>query len=327
MQGLYTVEEVSKMIRQGNKLLLAGDDSLLAQLPEGDWIAGTTPYFILYPEQMITSYERIFAYCLPDFVENTKIQRYDSSNISNIYTDAPENGFTVLIIPFGSSVALEYSMNAHNYENFARRPVCGWIAGRPLETLMTGKSYVGSGSPVDLFADGAIAMHITLPEDKYAEIHIFNPFKQGDGDTVTFGYSSQIVKDAFINGKQQNFANYLREKGINLELPLVANYAGAMMNINCFEITGDEVYLSAPVFEQIDYRFAKIDHSLSEPELTGDHIALSVTCITNYLQPELCRKYMKNLNGPVVYGEIAYQLVNQTTMYVTIGDVPKTKAE
>ncbi len=320
-QGLFTVEEVTAMIRHGDKLLLAGDYELLSQLPAGDWIAGTTPYFILYPEQMLTSYDRIFAYRLPDDVETTVIKEYDASSIKNIYNDAPQNAFTVMIIPFGSPVAQEYAMNAPYYDNFARRPVCGWISGRPLDTLMTGKSYAGAGSDTTFHSDKAVAMHISLPADKYAEIHIFNPFKQGTGDTITFDYSSQIVKDAIINGQQRNFAAYLREKNINLEFPLVANYSGAMMNINCFEVNGDEVYLSAPVFEKVDYRFAEIDLSVSEPELISERIAFSVTCITNYLQPELCRKYMKKLNGPVVYGEIAYQLVNQTTMYVTIDTV------
>jgi hypothetical protein len=317
-QGLYTFEEVTAMIREGKKLLLAGDYDLLSQLPQGDWIAGTTPYFILYPEQRLTSYDRIFVYCLPDFVEKTVIREYDASDIKGIYNDAPQNAFTVVIIPFGSAVAQEYSMNAPYYDNFARRPVCGWISGRPLDTLMTGKSYAGAGATAAFFTDKAVAMHISLPADKYAEIHIFNPFKQGSGDTITFDYSSQIVKDAIINGQRRNFAGYLHEKNINLELPLVANYSGAMMNINCYEVKDDEVYLSAPVFENVNYRFAGIDLSVSEPELISERIVLSVTCITNYLQPELCRKYIKKLNGPVVYGEIAYQLVNQTTVYVTI---------
>jgi len=37
--------------------------------------------------------------------------------------------------------------------------------------------------------------------------------------------------------------------------------------------------------------------------------------------PEYCEKYLKKMDGPVVFGEIAYQLLNRTTVYVTI-DVP-----
>ncbi len=320
-QGLCTIEEVSEMIRNGDKLLLAGDKAPLSQLPAGEWIAGTTPYFILYPEQQVTSHDKIFAYRLPDFVENIDIREYDVASIKNIYNDVPENGFTAMIIPFGAPIAAEFALHAPDYENFARRPVCGWISGQPLDVIMTEKSYAVAGAGHNFYDDKAVAMHISLPENKYAEIHIFNPFKQGNGDAIRFDYTGQVIKDAIINGAKQNFADYLHKNNINLQYPLVANYAGAMMNINCFDIRGDVTYLSASVFESIDYRFAEIDPSVSEPTLIDDRIVFSATCITNFLQPELCRKYMKKLHGPVVYGEIAYQLVNQTTMYVTVDDV------
>ncbi len=321
IQGLFTVDEVSAMIRRGDKLLLAGDYVPLSRLPKGCWIAGTTPYFILYPDQQVVSHDKIFAYQLPDFVEETIIKEYDADNIKTIYNDAPRNGFTVLIMPFGSEIASEYAMNAPGYQNFARCPVCGWICGRPLDTIMTERSYAASGIHPDFYFDKAVAIHISLPESKYAEIQMFNPFKQGKGDVISFGYSSQIVGDAIINGVRQNFAAYIREKGIDVELPLVANYSGAMVNINCFDIKENEVYLSAPVFESVDYRFAEIDLSVSEPELINDQIVFSITCITNFLQPKLCEKYLKKMHGPVVFGEIAYQLVNQTTVYVTVGGI------
>ena len=101
-QTLYPVEEVSEMILAGKKLLLAGDEKLLSQLPKGDWIGGTTPYFILYPEQLVESHEKLFVHCLPDFVDKIDIREYDSESIKNIYNDAPQNGFTILIIPFSS---------------------------------------------------------------------------------------------------------------------------------------------------------------------------------------------------------------------------------
>ena len=164
-------------------------------------------------------------------------------------------------------------------------------------------------------------MHISLPETKYAEIHMFNPFEQDDGDTITFDYFGHSVKDAFINGTKQNLVEYMREMKIDVsKLPLVANYSGAMMNIS-YLIENDKLQVSAPVFEHVEYRFAKINDQLPEPELNSDKIAYSFTCATNYLQPEFCRKYIKKMNGPVVFGEIVYQLVNQTTVYVTIGDV------
>ncbi len=326
IQGLYALEEVSEMIQKGEELLLAGDYDLLSQLPRGKWIAGTTPFFILYPEHRVSSYDKIFVCQLPDFVVQTTIQEYDETNIHHIYNDAPQNGFTVLIMPFGAQVTTEFALNSTNFENFATHPLCGWISGRPLETLMTEKSYVSSGVYSRSYTDRAVAMHISLPETKYAEIHIFNPYKQGKGDNISFEYSSMVLGEALINGVKRNFADYLREIHYDMALPLVANYSGAMMNVVCCGIEEKEVLMSAPVFKFVDYRIAEIDSTIIEPTLISDQIVFSVTCIGNYIQPDICTQYLKKMNGPVVYGEVAYQLVNQTTVYVTIGDVVNDKS-
>jgi hypothetical protein len=326
-QGLFSPEEVSAMIRAGNKLLLAGDIELLSQLPKGDWIGGTTPYFILHPEHRVASYDKIFVCQIPDYVVQARVQEYDETDIHTIYNDAPQNGFTVLIIPFGSQVAVDFALNSTNYENFATSPLCGWIAGRPLETIMTEKSYAVTGTGPAACNDKAVAMHVTLPEDKYAEIHIFNPYRQGNGDNIRFEYSSTVLGDALINGVKRNFADYLREIHYDMSLPLVANYSGAMINVVCCGIGETETQMSAPVFESLDYRIASIDDSIAEPTLINDRIVFSVTCIGNYIQPDICAQYLKKMNGPVVYGEIAYQLVNQTTVYVTVGEVSHINAE
>ena len=319
-QTLYPVEEVSAMILAGKKLLLAGDAKLLSQLPKGDWIGGTTPYFILYPEQFIESQEKLFVHCLPDFVDMIEIREYDSSNIKNIYINAPQNGFTILIIPFSSPAHLEFVLNVTDYKNFAGYPLCGWIAGQPLDVIMTKKSYVHSGVSDILTSDKAVAMHVSLPADKYAELHMFNQYEQGDGDVITFESKGMVVEEAMVNGVKQNFADYL-SRTINIDdMPLVANYSGAMVATKCSNVEDNRVYMAAPVYEQIEYRFAVIKEDISEPEMP-DFVVFSATCASNYMRPELCKNLIKNVNGPVVFGEIAYQMLNGSTIYVTIGDV------
>jgi len=44
--AMLSLEEVTEKIIEGKRLLLAGDERLLLQLPAGDWIAGTIPYFM-----------------------------------------------------------------------------------------------------------------------------------------------------------------------------------------------------------------------------------------------------------------------------------------
>ena len=319
--GLFSVEEVSAMIREEKKLLLAGDTKLLSQLPKGDWIGGTTPYFILRPEQMVESCEKLFVACLPDFVEAIEVREYDSSDIENIYSDAPQNGLTAIIIPFGSSVLSEFALNVTDYKNFARYPLCGWVSGQRLDVITTEKSYVRSGISDSLHSDKAVAMHIVLPENKYAEIHMSNSFEQSCGDIITFEHKTLVVKEALVNGVKQNFATYLREAKVDTKMPLVANYSGAMLNTNCFVIETDTVYLSSPVFEQIEYRFARQSAFALEQDIADKNVVMSASCVLNYVWPELCGKYIEIINAPAVYGQIVYQLISQITMSVTIGDV------
>jgi len=228
----------------------------------------------------------------------------------------------VLVMPFASPVAVEYSINATNYESFAASPVCGWLTGLPLDIIMTEKSYSASGTGPYLSSEKAIAMHISLPKNKYAEIKIFNPYKQGDGDSIMFEQSTLVVKDALINGEKRNFAEYLRGIGYDMLMPLVANYSGAMINDVVIATDGDVVPMSAPVFSHVDYRIAVVDDAITEPMLMSDKIVFSITCIGNFLQPDICAQYLRKMNGPVVFGEIAYQQIGQTTVYVTVDDVP-----
>ena len=44
----------------------------------------------------------------------------------------------------------------------------------------------------------------------------------------------------------------------------------------------------------------------------------SCNCILNYLYGELEGKVTEGMYGPVTFGEIAYQLLNQTLVYVRI---------
>ena len=51
---LLTVDEVKNEVEIGKNLLLAGDENLLGQLPKGNWIGGTIPYFMVDEGGVIT---------------------------------------------------------------------------------------------------------------------------------------------------------------------------------------------------------------------------------------------------------------------------------
>lgn len=325
---LFTVDEVKEKIGQGKRMILAGDESLLNKLPKGQWIAGTIPYFMA-EHGGICDKERIFVNELPSCITNIKISGYDETNIADIYKDGPDNGFSVVIIPAFSSTHLSFALNAPKYENFAHCPLIGWIAGVDLNDLDKVKPKVISGDQNSLIENGAVALHISLPSNKYAEINILNIFKQGVGDTIVFPEDSFSVTEAEINGKKCNFAEYIIQNKIDTKLPLVADYCGAMINTSFQSLDNvtKKVNFYAPVFKGMQYKLAEPikDYVTSfcqkMPTESIDKIVFACNCILNYLYSELEGKRTGEVTGPITFGEIAYQILNQTMAYVVIEDL------
>jgi hypothetical protein len=80
----------------------------------------------------------------------------------------------------------------------------------------------------------------------------------------------------------------------------------------------------APVFTGIKYKMAKsMTNYVKEfngqlKNLKSVNSAFSCNCILNFLYGELENKDIESFFGPITFGEIAYQLVNQTLVYVTV---------
>ena len=324
---LLTVKEVTSKIEKGQTLFLAGDEELLKQLPKGDWIAGTIPYF-MDTKGGISTTEKIFATSPPEYIDHALIKWYNESELQNIPRDAPENGFSVIIIPATSSAHVSYAHNAPSYPDIFLKPIIGWISGVALDDLGKVSPKVFNGKDGEISDSRAIVMHITLPADKMAEIGIVNIFSQGGGDVITFDEGGFQVTDCKINGENRNFAEYMTEKQIDSKYPLVANYCGAMVNVSFQEIdeTNKTVSLYAPVFKDVEYKVAAPiqdyvkDFNSSVP---ADMVqpAFSCNCILNYLHSELEGKRTGKLIGPITFGEVAYQLLNQTLVYVNIKEI------
>jgi len=110
-------------------------------------------------------------------------------------------------------------------------------------------------------------------------------------------------------------------------MPLVGDYSGTGINVSFKAIEGDTVYLYAPVFKNIQYRIAK---PISDYEkafrqhfesVCDKGVAFSCNCILNFLYGGLEGKSVDAFAGPITFGEIAYQLVNQTLVYVMVTDM------
>ena len=323
---LFNINEVTTMISDGKNLLIAADEKLLRQLPKGNWIAGSIPYF-MGDEGGITSRDKLFVNELPKNIDKYEIKEYSTENINQIYKDAPGNGFTILIIPASCPLHLSFALNAPNYEGFATSPLIGWISGVMLDDLGKVTPKIMMGDTLKISDSTAVAMHVFLPKDTYAELLIVNIFEQGDGDVISFMNDGFSVTDAYVNGKRLNFAEYVIKNKIDTRLPLVADYFGALINISFQNIdkVAKKVDLYAPVFKGIQYKLASpindyVKSFTSQIKgIEADSIIFSCNCILNYLYCNLEGKKTAEVTGPITFGEIAYQLLNQTMTYLKVG--------
>lgn len=325
-QALLSISQTQAKIASGEHLLLAGDEAALAQLPGGSWIAGTIPYFMAEHGGVIAR-DQVFVTEFPDFIERVEIATYDTESLSRVVQDGPDNGFTVLILPAGSAVHEHFALGAPLYPGFGSHPLIGWVSGVHLSELATAKAKVISGVDPVPFGDRAVAMHVHMRRGKAVEIEIVNPFEQGEGDTIAFEHSAMRVTDALINGERRNFAAYVTDKGLDTKLPLVADYCGTSINISIQQVDRErgEVALYAPVFAGIMYRHARpigdyVAEFTRRMPKASDDIVFSCNCILNFLYSELEGKQTGGVLGPITFGEIAYQLLNQTAVYLQVVD-------
>ena len=110
----------------------------------------------------------------------------------------------------------------------------------------------------------------------------------------------------------------------------MADYYGALVNISFQSVDpGGEVKFYAPVFTGIHYKHAKavsnyaasFGEQLRKSNLDGQNIVFSCNCILNYLYSELEGRKTDPFVGPITFGEIAYQLLNQTLVYMEVHDI------
>ncbi len=321
---LVTTDEAGERIRAGVPLLLAASEAALRQLPSGRWVGGTIPYFMAdvggcYAE------DRVLVTELPG-VEDCSICLYDEAMLPHIAADAPGNGFSVLILPAGSAVHRRYAEEAASYAGLFFSPIIGWVSGSALDQIGVVTPKVIDGLSGTLSDSQAVVMHITLPAHRRASVEIVNIFCPGEGDVLRFPQTGFTITTCLVNGVERSFATYLAECAADTRLPLVANYHGALINTSFQGVDAQHgtVTCYAPVFAGMDYRLARPigDYAAAfKAAVPADAAgaAFACNCILNYLYGELEGKQV-GLSGPITFGEIAYQLVNQTLVYLMIDD-------
>ena len=323
--SLCSVSDAAKLIASGRILFVGGEENLLRQLPSGTWIGATSANF-MSASGGVTDGDHIFVTDITDVAEKAEVRSYSADELRDIGSHYPENGFTVLNIPGLSPLHQTFACEVQTYPGVFNSPLYGWIAGVHVSDIgkRAPKTFAGDGAAQD---NRAAALHVTLPEGKAAKIDIINLFGQGDGADVEFGAEGfEASGDCRIDGKPTNFACYVAANGIDTRLPLVADYNGAMINVSLREVdaSAGKASFYAPVFKGVKYKFAKpvpdyvqeFDKQLAA--IGGDKVAFSCNCILNYLYAGLEGKRSGSVVGPITFGEIAYMLLNQTLVYVSI---------
>jgi hypothetical protein len=323
---LCSLKEVIGMINEKRVLLLAGNETVLKQLPEGNWIGGTIPYFMDIEGGRFTKNE-IFVTDLTTVQQTFLINCYGLNDIDKIFSERYGNGFTCLLIPGFSDMHQKYSMAAESISGLYDVPVAGWITGIDLNELGTAKPKVFNGLTKEEHDNCALALHVELSQGRMAHLEILNIFKQGEGDEIVFSEDGFGCTMCEINGNKVNLAQYVIENKIDTRLPLVADYSGASINISFQEVNEDkkEVKFYAPVRKGVRYKMAApVADYISEfmqivpDETSSADIVMSCNCILNYLYSELEKKKTGGMTGPITFGEIAYVLVNQTMVYLSV---------
>jgi hypothetical protein len=319
------VAAAAELIRCGRYLCIAGDEAALRQLPIGNWIGGTIPYFMASSGGTV-SREQVFVHLVGDFATPPQLRFYDQGSLPQLCRNAPEHGYSVLIVPAFTACHSDFARNAPNYEDMYLKPLIGWVAGTHLDELGMVTPKVVLGSTGQFSATHAVVMDIALPPQHYAQVGIVNLFQPGGGDNIRFTHTGFSAGSCHINGIEGNLADYLLSNDIDTRLPLVADYCGASINVSIKSIDRStrSVEFYAPVFPALDYqiatRLSAEDALLQTTRFLPDNaITFSCNCILNFLYDELEGKPCGPLNGPMTFGEIGYQLLNQTQVYLSIG--------
>ncbi|HWQ09622.1 MAG TPA: hypothetical protein VN436_10955 [Holophaga sp.] len=327
MLRLQSIEEAGALIRTGAPLMLAGEEALLRELPPGNWIGGTTAYFMTH-EGCVADRKRLFVKRFPDFVKVSAIRSYAVEDLPRIPSDYPGHGCSWIILPGASEALLAFGRSSTTYAGLFNQPLVGWVSGIHLDDLGKRSPKVVDGSTGSMYENRALVMHTCLPPRKTARVELLNLFQQGGGPAIRFPEGGFRVQACSVGGAIRNLAEYIATEGIDTQLPLVTDFAGACINVSIQSVdaaTGT-VDLYAAVFPDSEYHFAApvADYPTAfERELSdrNDRPSFSCNCILNYLYAHLDGRKISGITGPITNGEIAYILLNQTVVYTVFEDL------
>jgi len=328
---LMGLEETTQLIKDNHTLVLSADENILSKLPKGNWIGGTIPYFYLEGENGKMDKEQIFVTDFTSSIVDFKINTYQENSLENICVNGFDKGFNFLILPALRDIHLSFALNSPAYPDLFTNPLLGLIAGTDLDEFSQGKlSKTFNGKTLESFKDAGVALQAKLAPNQVARLEIINVFKPSEDDiTIEVEETGFLFEKCLINGKEENLYDYIKNNNIDIAYPLVADYSGATINVSFQRLDekNKQVVFYAPLFEGRKYKFSK--HFESYTKVFKQHaesvlakeskIIYNCNCILNYLHGELDKNSI-GFSGATTFGEIAYNLINQTFTYLAIDE-------
>jgi hypothetical protein len=315
-------DEAAAIIRSGAVAILAASEATLASLPSGQWIGGTTIYFMTDQGGVVNS-DRLFCTVL-DGTEEARCAHFPPAALGNLTAGRYRNGFTYLLMPAFSAAHRRYAMEAPSFAGLFTQPVMGWVTGGDVKAIGSITPKVFYGPTAQAFDNEVVVLYACLRDGISATVDTVNLFTQGLGPEIVFPQTGFTATHCKIDGVDARIADYIAV--CDTKLPLVADYAGIMMNVSVskFDTVSGEAQFLAPVISNEpyrlaqpvqDYRLAYEQHAVAIEPPEG---TLSCNCVLNFLYAGLEGKSAGGYVGPVTFGEIAYILVNQTLVRLSL---------
>lgn len=325
MQNLFlNPAEAAALIEGGATAVFAGSEEALASLPRGKWIGGTTVYFMTESGGAV-DHENLFCTLIAE-ATNAKSVVLSPAELARIGEDRFSSGFSYVLLPAFSDAHRIYALEGPGWPGLYDQPIMGWVTGVHLSELGRRTPKVFDGATGQWHENAAAVLHVAVPEAHVPELDIVNLFTDGDGPALVFPGTGFSATECTVDGVPGNIGRYLLEHGVDTRLPLVADYAGAKVNVSVQDIDPEtgKVTFYAPVVAGQSYRVAQpiADYAGAYASGAGEDAEaermLACNCVLNFLYANLEGQRTGGFVGPVTFGEIAYILLNQTLVRLAL---------
>lgn len=163
-RSLFSVAEVAAMIDAGEALILAAEEAPLSALPRGNWIGGTSPFFMSHEVGGTFDRDRILVQKLPDIATIAWAGLLDRASLPTMAERGAGNGYTIVLMPGQSAIQQDFALHSLEWPGMFARPLAGWVTGVANDRIGIDVPKVFDGRTGTASTDQALVLHVALPD-------------------------------------------------------------------------------------------------------------------------------------------------------------------